>query len=119
MSRGLGRNEGNDLPANSDFSAWVPPYTVPPVDPARATVPLTMYRDMVAKWCEAEAVTLDLRARLAEHGDNADGPPGTVTLARLRALENVMDLAREYLFDSTDGKRAALWEAIVDAGRKP
>ena len=107
------------MPANSDISTWSPPYSVPAVDPHRATVPLAMYRDMVAKWSEAEAVTLDLRARLEGHGDNADGPPGTVTLGRLRALENVMDLAREYLFDSTDEKRAALWEAIVDAGRKP
>lgn len=107
------------MPANSDISTWAPPYSVPAVDPHRATVPLAMYRDMVAKWSEAEAVTLDLRARLEGHGDSADGPPGTVTLGRLRALENVMDLAREYLFDSTDEKRAALWEAIVDAGRKP
>lgn len=107
------------MPANSDISTWAPPYAVPAVDPSRATVPLAMYRDIVAKWTEAEAVTLDLRARLEAHGDSADGPPGTVTLGRLRALENVMDLAREYLFDSTDEKRAALWAAIVDAGRKP
>ena len=112
-------NCGNDLPANSDISTWAPPYSVPAVDPARATVPLAMYRDIVGKWSEAEAVTLDLRARLEAHGDNAAGPPGTVTLARLRALENVMDLAREYLFDSTDEKRGDLWAAIVDAGRKP
>ena len=98
---------------------WAPPYSVPAVDPSRATVPLAMYRDIVAKWSEAEAVTLDLRARLEAHGERAAGPPGTVTLDRLRALENVMDLAREYLFDSTDEKRGDLWAAIVDAGRRP
>jgi hypothetical protein len=42
-----------------------------------------------------------------------------VTLARLRALENVMDLAREYLFDETEERRAALWAAITEAGRAP
>lgn len=83
------------------------------------TVPGAMYRDMVAKWSEAEAVTLALRARLAAHGDDAPGPSGTVTLTRLRRLEDVMDLAREYLFDATDAKREALWSAIVEAGRAP
>ena len=92
------------IPANSDISD---------------TVPGAMYRDMVAKWSEAEAVTLALRARLAAHGDDAPGPPGTVTLLRLRRLEDVMDLAREYLFDPTDDKRGTLWAAIVDAGRAP
>lgn len=99
--------------------AWVAPYAVPPVDTARATVPLAMYRDMVDRWTDAEAVTLELRERLAAHGDHAVGPSGTVTLARLRALENVMDLAREYLFDPTNERRAALWAAITDAGRAP
>jgi hypothetical protein len=107
------------MPANSDILAWVPPYT-PPLDaPYARTVPLAMYRDMVAKWSEAEAVTLELRARLEAHGDDAPGPPGTVTLARLRALENVMDLAREYLFDETEERRGALWAAITEAGRAP
>lgn len=107
------------MPANSDISAWVPPYTPPMAVPHASTVPLAMYRDMVAKWSEAEAVTLELRARLEAHGDDAAGPPGTVTLARLRALENVMDLAREYLFDETEERRGALWAAITEAGRAP
>jgi hypothetical protein len=98
---------------------WHPPYAVPVRHDARATVPLAMYRDMVDKWAEAEGVTLELRDRLRRRGDDAPGPPGTVTLDRLRALENVMDLAREYLFDTTDAKRVALWAAITDAGRKP
>lgn len=98
---------------------YSPPYSVPVLAGTRATVPLDMYRDMVGKWSEAEGVTLELRARLAAYGDDAPGPPGTVTLARLRALENVMDLAREYLFDECEDRRAALWAAITDAGRAP
>jgi len=30
-----------------------------------------------------------------------------------------MDLAREYLFDESEARRADLWAAIVDAGRAP
>jgi len=30
-----------------------------------------------------------------------------------------MDLAREYLFDESEAKRASLWSAIVEAGRAP
>jgi hypothetical protein len=37
----------------------------------------------------------------------------------MRRLENVMDLAREYLFDECEVKRADLWAAIVEAGRAP
>ena len=107
------------MPANSDILAWTPPYSVPVAADTRTTVPLDMYRDMVDKWAEAEGVTLELRERLAGHGDDAPGPPGTVTLARLRALENVMDLAREYLFHDDADRRAALWAAITDAGRAP
>ena len=90
-----------------------------PAVPTLATVPLAMYRDIVRKWSEAEAVTLALRDRLASHGDDADGPAGTVTLTRLRRLEDVMDLARAFMADQSPDNRAALAQAIHDAGRAP
>lgn len=87
--------------------------------PTLDTVPLAMYRDIVRKWSEAEAVTLELRARLSSHGDSAEGPAGTVTLTRLRRLEDVMDLARAFMADPSPASRAALAQAIHDAGRAP
>ena len=107
------------MPANSDISTWAPPYSVPAVDRSHATVPLAMYRDIVRQWSESEAVTLELRARLSAHGDDADGPAGTVTLTRLRRLEDVMDLARAFMADQSPDNRAALAQAIHDAGRAP
>ncbi len=67
----------------------------------------------------AHGENLGLRALLEEHGISAPAPDGVVTLLRLRRLENVMDLAREYLFDECEAKRADLWAAIVEAGRAP
>ena len=90
-----------------------------PAVPTLETVPLAMYRDRVRQWSESEAVTLELRARLSAHGDDADGPAGTVTLTRLRRLEDVMDLARAFMADQSPDNRAALAQAIHDAGRAP
>ena len=67
----------------------------------------------------AHGENLGLRALLEEHGITAAAPDGVVTLLRLRRLENVMDLAREYLFDEREENRADLWAAIVEAGRAP
>jgi|688.fasta_scaffold396133_2 hypothetical protein len=67
----------------------------------------------------AHGENLALRAILSEHGIEAAGPDGVATLLRLRRLEDVMDLAREYLFDESEAKRASLWAAIVEAGRAP
>lgn len=67
----------------------------------------------------AHGENLGLRAMLEEHGIDAPVPTGVATLLRLRRLEDVMDLAREYLFADTEDNRAALWQAIQDAGRAP
>lgn len=67
----------------------------------------------------AHGENLALRAILAEHGIDAPTPPGVITLTRVRRLEDVMDLAREYLFADTEKNRADLWKAIVEAGRAP
>ena len=67
----------------------------------------------------AHGENLALRAVLAEHGIDEPAPEGVVTLTRLRRLEDVMDLAREFLCDPSDDKRTALWEAIGTAGRAP
>lgn len=67
----------------------------------------------------AHGENLHLRVLLEEHGIEAPSPAGVVTLERMRRLEDVMDLAREYLFDGTDTAKAELWDAIKLAGRAP
>ena len=67
----------------------------------------------------AHGENLGLRALLEEHGIDAPAPDGVISLLRMRKLENVMDLAREYLFDESEARRAELWSAISDAGRAP
>ncbi len=67
----------------------------------------------------AHGENLGLRALLEEHGIDTPAPDGVISLLRMRKLENVMDLAREYLFDECEARRAELWAAIVDAGRAP
>lgn len=67
----------------------------------------------------AHGENLGLRALLEEHGIDAPAPDGVISLLRMRKLENVMDLAREYLFDESETRRAELWAAISDAGRAP
>ena len=67
----------------------------------------------------AHGENLALRAVLEEHGIDVPAPDGVISLLRMRRLENVMDLAREYLFDESEAKRADLWAAITEAGRAP
>ncbi len=67
----------------------------------------------------AHGENLGLRALLEEHGIDASTPNGVISLLRMRKLENVMDLTREYLFDESEARRAELWAAIRDAGRAP
>jgi len=67
----------------------------------------------------AHGENLQLRVLLDEHGVTAPPPAGVVTVDRLRRLEDVMDLAREFLFAGSDTARAELWEAIQLAGRAP
>jgi len=67
----------------------------------------------------AHGENLALRAVLEEHGIDVPAPDGVISLLRMRRLENVMDLAREYLFDESEARRAELWAAISDAGRAP
>lgn len=67
----------------------------------------------------AHGENLGLRAVLEEHGIDVPAPDGVISLLRMRRLENVMDLAREYLFDESEAKRADLWAAITEAGRAP
>jgi hypothetical protein len=67
----------------------------------------------------AHAENLGLRSLLEEHGISAAAPDGVATLLRLRRLENVMDLAREYLFRDTEENRAHLWAGIKETGRAP
>ena len=99
--------------------AWVPPYTVPPVDPARATVPLTMYRDMVDRWGEAQAQAAGLRVLLADAGIATPDTPGNMTLRRVRDFERVRFLAREYVYNPTDEMRARLMDAIAASEVSP
>lgn len=67
----------------------------------------------------AHGENLALRAVLEEHGIDVLAPDGVISLLRMRRLENVMDLAREYLFDESEARRADLWSAITEAGRAP
>lgn len=68
---------------------------------------------------EAHGENLGLRALLAVHGIEAEAPPGVITLRRMRALENVLDLARMHLRNPTPDTEAALRQATDLAGRAP
>lgn len=78
-----------------------------------------MNRELRHELREAHAQNLALRALLAEHGIDAPAPPGVVTLKRLRALENVLDLVQHHLRNPTPGSEAELRAAAVAAGRQP
>ena len=67
----------------------------------------------------AHGENLALRILLKEHGVEMPAPAGVISLERMRRLEDVMDLAREYLFAETEDNRRLLWQAITDAGRAP
>lgn len=67
----------------------------------------------------AHGENLALRLLLQEHGVEMPAPAGVISLERMRRLEDVMDLAREYLFAETEDNRKRLWAAITDAGRAP
>lgn len=67
----------------------------------------------------AHAENLGLRAVLAEHGIVVPAATGVATLARLRALENVLDLAREACRRPTARNLRTLREAAIEAGRQP
>lgn len=76
-------------------------------------------RDLHAQLREAYAANLGLRAILAEHGVDSPAPVGVATLARLRTLEDVLDLAIRHLRAPSDATEAALREATATAGRAP
>jgi hypothetical protein len=107
------------MPANSDISAWVPPYTPPLTVPHASTVPLAMYRDMVDRWGEAQAQVAGLRALLYAHGIPTDDRPGDMTLRRVRDFERVRYLAREYAHLPTDDLRRELLAAIAESEVTP
>jgi hypothetical protein len=67
----------------------------------------------------AHGENLALRLLLKEHGVEMPAPAGVISLERMRRLEDVMDLAREYLFAESEDNRVKLWKAITDAGRAP
>lgn len=67
----------------------------------------------------SHAENLALREALDKHGIDVPTPSGVISLKRIRALENVLDLARLHLRDPTRESEAALREATVLAGRAP
>ena len=107
------------MPANSDISTWSPPYSVPAVDAATATVPLAMYRDIVDRWGEAQAEAAGLRAMLDDAGVPTPDTPGNMTLRRVRDYERVRYLAREYVYHPTDEMRQRLMDAIAASEVSP
>lgn len=86
----------------------------PNVDPAGAII-----WDLEDRLRLAHGENLALRILLKEHGVEMPAPAGVISLERMRRLEDVMDLAREYLFAETEDNRRLLWKAITDAGRAP
>jgi len=86
----------------------------PNVDPAGAVI-----WDLDDRLRLAHGENLALRILLKEHGVEMPAPAGVISLERMRRLEDVMDLAREYLFAETEDNRRLLWKAITDAGRAP
>jgi len=86
----------------------------PNVDPAGAII-----WDLEDRLRLAHGENLALRMLLKEHGVDMPAPAGVISLERMRRLEDVMDLAREYLFDESEDNRTRLWKAITDAGRAP
>lgn len=86
----------------------------PNVDPAGAII-----WDLEDRLRLAHGENLALRILLKEHGVEMPAPAGVISLERMRRLEDVMDLAREYLFAETEDNRKLLWQAITDAGRAP
>ena len=86
----------------------------PNVDPAGAVI-----WDLEDRLRLAHGENLALRILLKEHGVEMPAPAGVISLERMRRLEDVMDLAREYLFADTEDNRRLLWQAITDAGRAP
>ena len=86
----------------------------PNVDPAGAVI-----WELEDRLRLAHGENLALRILLKEHGVEMPAPAGVISLERMRRLEDVMDLAREYLFAETEDNRRLLWQAITDAGRAP
>ena len=86
----------------------------PNVDPAGAII-----WDLEDRLRLAHGENLALRLLLKEHGVEMPAPAGVISLERMRRLEDVMDLAREYLFAENEDNRRLLWKAITDAGRAP
>lgn len=76
-------------------------------------------RDLHHRLRDAHAANLGLREMLAEHGVDAPAPVGVATLARLRALEDVLDLAIRHLRAPSEASEVALRDATATAGRAP
>lgn len=86
----------------------------PHLDPSAAII-----WDLEDRLRVSHGENLALRILLKDHGVEMPAPAGVISLERMRRLEDVMDLAREYLFTESEDNRARLWKAITDAGRAP
>ena len=75
----------------------------------------TLERELAA----ANWTIVALRDRLAAAGLDASAPSHVMTADRVRALENVLDLARLACRQPTARRLADLRDACVTAGRKP
>ena len=87
--------------------------------------PAYVIMDLHDRLRERSAENLALRERIVElGGDDPGASLGVITLTRIRALENVLDLARIHVqalpeeIRKTDTAHA-LFSACIDAGRAP
>ena len=94
-------------------------------DPSLRHDPAYVIMDLHDRLRESHAQNLALRERIeALGGEPGDVPSGVITLNRIRALENVLDLARVHVqalpeeIRKTDTAHA-LFSACIDAGRAP
>jgi hypothetical protein len=94
-------------------------------DPELRHDPAYVIMDLHDRLREAHAENLGLRERIVALGEDDPGASlGVITLTRIRALENVLDLARIHVqalpeeYRKTDTAHA-LFSACIDAGRAP
>lgn len=94
-------------------------------DPELRHDPAYVIMDLHDRLRESHAENLALRERLVALGDDEpDVALGVITLNRIRALENVLDLARIHVQALPQEHRKtdtahALFSACIDAGRAP
>ena len=101
------------------------PPKLTPTDGPWSNDPAYVIMDLHDRLRESHAENIGLRERLVALGvEEGDVPTGVVTLNRIRALENVLDLARIHCqalpeeIKKTDTAHA-LFSACMDAGRQP